>query len=64
MNVQNPSIPTYIQESHSSVASSEQIAQAQKFCKYASSALTYEDVPTAIDNLQKALKLLTNGSEH
>ena len=36
-------------------------AKAQKFCKYASSALQYEDVPTAIDNLQKALKLLQTG---
>nr|SVE93961.1 EOG090X0GPB [Scapholeberis mucronata] len=56
--IDQPSVPAYVQESHSSVASPEQIALAQKHCKYASSALTYEDVPTAIDNLQKALKLL------
>lgn len=37
--------------------------KAQKYCKYAGSALQYEDVPTAIDNLQKALRLLTTGSE-
>lgn len=41
--------------------SPEQMAQAQKLCKYASSALTYDDVPTAIDNLQKALHLLQTG---
>ncbi|CAN8018246.1 unnamed protein product [Ixodes persulcatus] len=37
--------------------------KAQKYCKYAGSALQYEDVSTAIDNLQKALRLLTTGSE-
>nr|SVE92733.1 EOG090X0GPB [Megafenestra aurita] len=53
-----PSIPTYVQESNSQLVTPEIIAQAQKHCKYASSALTYEDVPTAIENLQKALRLL------
>ncbi|XP_028414407.1 vacuolar protein sorting-associated protein VTA1 homolog [Dendronephthya gigantea] len=38
-------------------------AKAQKYCKYASSALQYEDVNTAIDNLQKALKLLQTGKD-
>ena len=37
--------------------------KAQKYCKYASSALQYEDVPTAIDNLQKALTLLRTGKD-
>ena len=37
--------------------------KAQKYCKYASSALQYEDVPTAIDNLQKALRLLQTGKD-
>lgn len=37
--------------------------KAQKYCKYAGSALQYEDVGTAIENLQKALRLLTTGSE-
>jgi vacuolar protein sorting-associated protein VTA1 len=41
----------------------EQVALAQKLCKYASSALTYDDVPTAIDNLQKALRLLQTGQQ-
>lgn len=58
-----PSVPTYVQESNSLLVSPEQIAQAQKHCKYASSALTYEDVPTAIDNLQKALRLLQTSQQ-
>ncbi|XP_030054363.1 vacuolar protein sorting-associated protein VTA1 homolog [Microcaecilia unicolor] len=41
----------------------EDFARAQKFCKYAGSALQYEDVGTAVVNLQKALKLLTTGRE-
>ncbi|KAF7254439.1 hypothetical protein EYD10_00509 [Varanus komodoensis] len=41
----------------------EDFAKAQKYCKYAGSALQYEDVSTAVQNLQKALKLLTTGSE-
>uniref|UniRef100_A0A8D0GHU6 Vacuolar protein sorting-associated protein VTA1 homolog n=1 Tax=Sphenodon punctatus TaxID=8508 RepID=A0A8D0GHU6_SPHPU len=41
----------------------EDIARAQKYCKYAGSALQYEDVSTAVQNLQKALKLLTTGRE-
>ncbi|NP_001008108.1 vacuolar protein sorting-associated protein VTA1 homolog [Xenopus tropicalis] len=41
----------------------EDFARAQKFCKYAGSALQYEDVNTAVQNLQKALKLLTTGRE-
>lgn len=32
--------------------------QAQKYCRYAASALQYEDVKTAIENLRKALALL------
>lgn len=36
----------------------EQIQQAQKHCKFATSALNYDDVQTAVDNLEKALKLL------
>lgn len=40
---------------------SEQIAKAQKYCKWASSALNYDDIPTAIDNLKRGLKLLETG---
>ncbi|XP_076873445.1 vacuolar protein sorting-associated protein VTA1 homolog isoform X2 [Brachyhypopomus gauderio] len=41
----------------------EDFTRAQKYCKYAGSALQYEDVGTAVQNLQKALKLLTTGKE-
>lgn len=41
----------------------DQMITAQKYCKYAGSALNYDDVNTAIENLQKALKLLSTGSE-
>lgn len=37
--------------------------KAMKYCKYASSAIQYEDSKTAIENLQKALKVLTTGSD-
>ena len=37
--------------------------KAMKYCKFASSALQYEDSNTAIDNLSKALKLLTTGHD-
>lgn len=40
-----------------------QITKAQKFCKFAASALTYDDVTESIANLQKALKLLTTGED-
>lgn len=49
--------------SPSSVVSPEMMMKAQKYCKFAGSALTYEDVPTAIDNLQKALRVLTTGQD-
>lgn len=42
----------------------EQYQKAMKLCKYASSALQYEDGETAITNLTKALKLLTTGKEN
>ncbi|KAK3097384.1 hypothetical protein FSP39_009162 [Pinctada imbricata] len=41
----------------------EDYQKAMKYCKYASSALQYEDPSTAISNLTKALKLLTTGKE-
>ncbi|KAJ8355840.1 hypothetical protein SKAU_G00186340 [Synaphobranchus kaupii] len=40
----------------------EDFTRAQKYCKYAGSALQYEDVGTAIQNLQKALKERDNDS--
>ncbi|XP_031618384.1 vacuolar protein sorting-associated protein VTA1 homolog [Contarinia nasturtii] len=41
----------------------EQMAKAQKYCKYAGSALNFDDVKSAIENLEKALHLLTMGQE-
>lgn len=41
----------------------EQIGKAQKYCKYVTSALNYDDIPTAIENLQKCLKLLQTGED-
>lgn len=41
----------------------QQYQKCMKYCKYASSALQYEDSKTAIDNLTKALTLLTTGKE-
>ncbi|XP_055728705.1 vacuolar protein sorting-associated protein VTA1 homolog [Salvelinus fontinalis] len=41
----------------------EDYTRAQKYCKYAGSSLQYEDVGTAVQNLQKALNLLTTGKE-
>ncbi|XP_030761429.1 vacuolar protein sorting-associated protein VTA1 homolog [Sitophilus oryzae] len=42
---------------------SEQIHKAQKYSKFATSALNYDDVKTAVENLQKALNLLKFGRE-
>ncbi|XP_064541683.1 vacuolar protein sorting-associated protein VTA1 homolog [Drosophila montana] len=41
----------------------EQMITAQKYCKYAGSSLNYDDVKSAVEYLQKALKLLSTGSE-
>lgn len=43
--------------------SPDQIAKAQKYCKWASSALNYEDVKTAITNLRNGLELLQTGRD-
>lgn len=41
----------------------DQIAKAQKYCKWASSALNYDDIKTAINNLRNALELLQTGRD-
>ncbi|XP_068630450.1 vacuolar protein sorting-associated protein VTA1 homolog [Battus philenor] len=43
--------------------SPDQIAKAQKYCKWASSALNYDDIKTAINNLKNALELLQTGRD-
>jgi vacuolar protein sorting-associated protein VTA1 len=40
-----------------------QLIDAQKFTKYALSALQFDDVPTAIKNLKQALTMLTGQSQ-
>ncbi|XP_054720395.1 vacuolar protein sorting-associated protein VTA1 homolog isoform X2 [Uloborus diversus] len=49
------------EDTNSSGLKPEDIKKAQKYCKFVNSALQYEDVPAAIQYLQKALKLLTTG---
>lgn len=41
----------------------DMVAKAQKYCKWAVSALDYDDSKTAINNLQKALTLLSTGHD-
>ncbi|XP_076466083.1 LOW QUALITY PROTEIN: vacuolar protein sorting-associated protein VTA1 homolog [Babylonia areolata] len=41
----------------------EHYQKAMKYCKYASSAMQYEDSVTAIDNLQKALRIMSTGQD-
>ncbi|XP_076282276.1 vesicle trafficking 1 [Lasioglossum baleicum] len=41
----------------------DQMNKAQKFIKWAGSALNYDDVPTAVLNLRKAINLLTTGQD-
>lgn len=43
------------------VLTPDQITKAQKYCKYAGSALNYDDLKTAKLNLRKALQLLETG---
>lgn len=56
--------PTVISTSFGGVTlSPDQIQKAQKYCKWATSALNYDDVKTATENLQKALTLLQTGRD-
>lgn len=41
-----------------------QMERAKKLIKWAGSALNYDDVSTAITNLQQALNLLSTGQEN
>lgn len=64
-NPQTSNLPSYdpAPAATPGAISPELIAKAQKLCKYAQSALTYEDAPTAIANLEKCLRLLKTGQE-
>lgn len=55
----HPTVPAAVVPTQpSSTLSPEDSEKAQKFCRFAASALQYEDVKTAIENLHKALALL------
>jgi len=43
--------------------SHKDFAEAEKLCKYAASALQYQDIPTAVGSLEKCLKLLRTGKQ-
>lgn len=62
---QPPQTTPFYGDSSGSVAqlTPDQISKAQKYCKWASSALNYEDVKTAINNLRNALELLQTGRD-
>ena len=63
---QRPSQPesyTPSNTGHNTELTFVEFQQAAKLARYAASALDYEDVPTAIMNLNKALKLLQTGKE-
>lgn len=62
---QQPPSTTFYGDNSTSVAqlSPDQIAKAQKYCKWASSALNYDDIKTAITNLKNALELLQTGRD-
>lgn len=56
-------VPKYAPPSTNVELSVDQMGVAQKYCKYAGSALNYNDVKTAVDYLEKALYLLSTGKE-
>lgn len=61
---QIPTIPAVPQASGATVSLTPELnTKAQKYCKFAVSALDYDDTATAITNLTKALNLLQTGRE-
>lgn len=52
------------QQSATHRPSLHEITEAQKFAKYASSSLGFEDVPTALKYLQQAMNLLQGSKTH
>lgn len=61
--VPTSAIPKYEPPPANVALTPEQMAKAQKYCKYAGSALNFDDVKSAVENLEKALYLLTTGQE-
>lgn len=60
---QQPQSTTYGDNSPAPQLTPDQIGKAQKYCKWASSALNYDDIKTAIGNLKNALELLQTGRD-
>lgn len=58
-----PDVKTSIKIDGGITLSTDQITKAQKYIKWAGSALNYDDVPTSVLNLQKAIHLLTTGED-
>ncbi|XP_071819338.1 vacuolar protein sorting-associated protein VTA1 homolog [Apostichopus japonicus] len=58
---QQPAGTMQPQRTNSIQFSPEDFSQATKFCKFAISALQYEDIPAAVTNLENALHLLKTG---
>lgn len=52
---------TRFQATNGTPLNPEDLIKSQKYCKFANSALLYDDIPTAVANLEKALKILTTG---
>lgn len=57
-------IPRYDPPPANVALTPDQMTKAQKYCKYAGSALNFDDVKSAIENLEKALRLLTTGQDN
>lgn len=58
-----PSVNPITSSNNSISLTAEQLTKAQKYCKWAGSALNYDDVKTAITNLSNALQLLQTGHD-
>ncbi|XP_059472014.1 vacuolar protein sorting-associated protein VTA1 homolog [Neocloeon triangulifer] len=60
---QQPAAPSSAISASGASLNPDQITKAQKYCKWAASALNYDDIPTAISNLEKGLVLLKTGQD-
>ena len=58
-----PVAEPYSEPASDSGLTPDQVRQTQKYCKFATSALDYDDKATAISNLEKALRLLKTGRD-
>lgn len=56
-------INLYLDTKQRASLSADQLLKAQKYIKWAGNAINYDDIPTTIENLQKALCLITTGQD-